>query len=48
MKRAMATVMRVAGNEEGNGNSGKSNYNGIEGGRQSTAMRGMATRMADE
>ncbi len=27
MKRVMATVMRVAGNKEGNGNSGKSNGN---------------------
>jgi hypothetical protein len=34
MKRAMATVMRVADNTEGNGNGGKSNGKGNEGGRQ--------------
>ncbi len=31
-KRAMATAMRVVGKKEGNGNGGKSNGNGIEGG----------------
>jgi hypothetical protein len=31
-KRAMATVMRVAGNKEGDGNGGKSHSNGVVGG----------------
>ncbi len=39
--RARALAMRVACNEEGNGDGGKSNGN--EGGRQATAMRVMAT-----
>jgi hypothetical protein len=33
-KRAMATALRVAGKEEGNGDGGKSNGDGIEGGKQ--------------
>jgi hypothetical protein len=33
-KRAMATAMRVAGNEESNGDGGKSNGNGVEGSRR--------------
>ncbi len=37
--------MRVAGNKEGNGNGGKSNSNGIKGGRQPTATRVMVMRM---
>jgi hypothetical protein len=32
MKRVMATMMRVAGDKEGNGNGGKSNGNGDKGG----------------
>jgi hypothetical protein len=44
----MATVMWVVGNKEGNGDGGKSNVNGIEGGGQATATRAMATRVADE
>jgi hypothetical protein len=32
----MATVMRVAGNEEGNVDDGKSNGNGNKGGGQAT------------
>jgi hypothetical protein len=43
-KRAMA--MRVVGNKEGHGNSGKSNGNGNKGGRQATAMRVMAMGVA--
>jgi hypothetical protein len=31
-KRVMVMAMRVAGNKEGNGDSGKSNGNGVEGG----------------
>ncbi len=31
-KRAMATGMRVAGDEEDNGDGGKSNDNGVKGG----------------
>jgi hypothetical protein len=38
--RAMALATRVACNEEGNGNGGKSDGN--EGGGQATAMRAMA------
>ncbi len=34
----MATAMGVAGNEEGNGNSGKSNGDKNKGGGQATAM----------
>jgi hypothetical protein len=33
-KRAMAMVMRVAGNEEGNGDCGMSDGNGVEGCRR--------------
>ncbi len=47
-KRAMATAMRVAGNEEGNGKGGKRDGNGIEGVRQLTATRLMATRVVAE
>ncbi len=47
-KRAMATAMRVAGNKEGYGNIGKSNGNGIKGGRRSTATTAMATRVVAE
>jgi hypothetical protein len=32
MKRAMATVMRVAGDEEGNDDGGKSDGDGVKGG----------------
>ncbi len=32
-KRVMATAMRMAGNEEGNVDGGKSNGNSIKGGR---------------
>ncbi len=32
-KRAMATAMRVAGNKKGNGDGGKSNGDGVKGGR---------------
>ncbi len=39
--RAMASATRVACNEEGNGNGGKSNGN--EGGGQAMAMRAMVT-----
>ncbi len=39
---AMALVMRVACNEEGNCDGGKSNGN--KGGRQATATRAMATK----
>jgi hypothetical protein len=46
MKRAMVMAMRVAGNKEGNGNGGK--RDGDSGGRQSTATKAMATRVADE
>ncbi len=45
-KRAMAMMMRVMGIKEGNGDSGKSNGNGIKGGGRATATRGMATRVA--
>jgi hypothetical protein len=38
---AVASATRVACDEEGNGDGGKSN--GDEGGRQATAMRAMAT-----
>jgi hypothetical protein len=47
-KRAMATAMRVAGNKEGNGDSGKSNGNCNKGGRQETGTRAMAIRVTDE
>ncbi len=33
-KRAIATAMRVVGDEEGNGDGGKSDGNGVEVGRQ--------------
>ncbi len=33
MKRVMATAMRVAGNKEGNGDGGKSDGDGVKGGR---------------
>jgi hypothetical protein len=33
-KRGRATTMRVAGDEEGNGDGGKSNGDGVEGGGQ--------------
>jgi hypothetical protein len=48
MKRAMAMAMRVAGDEEGNCNGGKSNCDFVEGGGQSTATRAMVTRVAAE
>jgi hypothetical protein len=47
-KRAMATVMRVAVNEEGSGNSGKSNGNGLKGDGQATALRAMAMMVVGE
>jgi hypothetical protein len=49
-KRAMAIAMgmRVAGNKEGNNDSDKSYGNGVEVGRQATATRAMATRVAGE
>jgi hypothetical protein len=40
--------MRVASTKECNGNGGKSNGNGVKGGRLVTAMRAMATRVAAE
>ncbi len=48
--RVMATVMRVAGNKEDNGDSGKSDGNGDKGGRRATAtatkrVMVMATRV---
>ncbi len=45
-KRAIAMAMRVAGDKEGNGDSGKSNGDRNKGGGQATAMRAMATRVA--
>ncbi len=48
MKRAMAMASRVAGDKEGNDNSGKSDGDGIEGGGQATATRAMATRVASK
>jgi hypothetical protein len=50
MKRAMVTTMRVVGNKEGNGDGdgGRRNGNGVEGGRQATVMRAMAMRAAAE
>ncbi len=47
-KRAMVTAMRVAGNKEGNEDGGKSNGNGVEGGRRATTKRMMVTRVAAE
>jgi hypothetical protein len=44
----MVMVMTVAGNEEGDGDSGKSDGYNVEGGRQATAMRVIATRVAGE
>ncbi len=41
-------AMRVAGKEEGNGDSGKCNDNNIKGGGQATATRAMVTRVAAE
>jgi hypothetical protein len=38
MKRAMATVMRVAGDKEGNGDGGKSCGDGNKGGGQAHAL----------
>ena len=38
-------VTMVAGNTEGNGDCGKSNGNGDEGGGRATAMRTKATKM---
>ncbi len=46
MKRAMATATRKVGNKEGNGNSGKNNYDGNKVGGYATASRVMATAMA--
>ncbi len=43
MKRAMATAMRVAGDEPGNGNGSKSDVDGNKVGRQATASREMAS-----
>jgi hypothetical protein len=43
---AMVMAKRVAGNEEGNGNCGKSDGNGSKGGGQATAMRVMAMATA--
>ncbi len=42
-KRVMAMAMRVAGGKEGNGDSNKSNGNGIEGGARSTETSLMTT-----
>ncbi len=39
---ATTTTTKVAGDKEGNGNGGKSNGDGNEGGRQVTATRAMA------
>jgi hypothetical protein len=47
-KRVMVTAMRVVSNNKGNCDSGKSNGNGIKGGRGATATRVMATRVAGE
>jgi hypothetical protein len=45
-KMAMATaIMRVMGDKEGKGNSGKSDSNSDKGGRQAAATREMATAM---
>ncbi len=38
MKRAMATATRVVGDEEGNGNGGKSNGDGNKGGRRALTL----------
>jgi hypothetical protein len=40
-KRAMVTAMRVADNEEGNGDGSESNGNGNTGGKHTTATRAM-------
>jgi hypothetical protein len=42
MKRAMAMATRVAGNETGHGDMGKSDGNGDKVGRQAIASRAMA------
>ncbi len=47
-KRAIAMGMRVAGNKEGDGDSGKSDGDGNKGGGGATAMRAMVTRVAGE
>ncbi len=49
-KRVIARAIRVVGDKEGNGNSGKSNGNGGKGGGQATATRamGMETRVASK
>jgi hypothetical protein len=44
-KRAMVMAMRVVGNKEGNGDSNKSNGNGVKGGGQVTATWVMTTRV---
>ncbi len=41
MKRLMATATRVAGNETGNGDGGKSGGDGDKFGKQATASRAM-------
>ncbi len=51
--RAMVMAMRVAGNEGGNGNGGKSDDNGNKGGERATAtvtkrVMAIATRVAGE
>ncbi len=45
-KRTMATVMRMAGNKEGNGDGGESNGTSVKGEGQATATRAMVTRVA--
>ncbi len=47
-KRVTSMAIRLAGNKEGNGDGGKSNGDGVEGGGQATAMRALATRVATE
>ncbi len=49
MKRAIATATRVASNDDGNGNDGKSDSNGNEGaGRATTRAMVVGTTMAGD
>ncbi len=50
MKRAMtmATMITVVGNKEGDGDDGKSNGNGDEGGWRAKSTRAITTRVARE
>jgi hypothetical protein len=47
-KRVMAMTIRVAGNKDCNGIGGKSDGDSVKGGKLSTLMRAMATRVAAE